>query len=71
MDIDEIINGPSRPYTVSLNAINGPMFWNMFNWLNANVGRRYGPWNWRWNGDNWGFDFEHEDDKVRFILRWI
>ena len=67
---DEIINGPPRPHKVALTAINGPVFWEMFDWLDTHVGRRYGPWNWQWHGQFWGFDFETEEDKVKFILRW-
>ncbi len=48
---------------------------SMFSWLVTNVGKRFGAWNWIWR-TGWHNDtvcvyFKCEEDKVKFILRWL
>lgn len=43
----------------------------MFKWLVANVGERFGPWNWTWAGEGIIVYFNNEEDKVKFILKWL
>ena len=41
----------------------------MLNWLLAEVGERHV--NWGWDLGVMRFYFVHEEDKVKFILRWL
>ena len=62
------------PYTVQVHVeLN---FWRYVEWLEENVGVHWvdwdintsrGPGHIMW----YNFEFKHEDDKVKFILRWV
>ncbi len=43
----------------------------IFLWLSINIGKRFGAWNWTWVGNDVCIYFKHEEDKVKFILRWL
>ena len=47
----------------------------IFLWLVANVGKRFDAWNWRCLppriDNNIRIYFYDEEDKVKFILRWL
>ena len=40
-------------------------------WLLDYIGENHKDWEWWWNGGTWLFEFKREEDKVRFILRWV
>ncbi len=42
-------------------------------WLLYNIGTNHVNWEWWWDGKDicWKFEFKEEEDKVKFILRWL
>ncbi len=42
-------------------------------WLLCNVGKNHETWEWWFDtgAQKWKFEFENEEDKVKFILRWL
>ncbi len=42
-------------------------------WLQDEVGENHKDWEWWWSTASkaWLFEFKREEDKVKFILRWL
>lgn len=48
-------------------------------WLLYNIGTNHEDWEWWWDSEwpssghsaGWKFEFKEEEDKVKFILRWL
>jgi len=47
-------------------------FWTpeLGSWLLQFIGKNHENWEWLWD-DTWIFEFKEEEDKVKFILRWL
>jgi len=46
----------------------------ILDWLYENIGERYSLWDWHYTAHSHGpdkFFFKYEEDKVKFILRWL
>ena len=58
-------------YTLTLKTLELPVPTIMV-WLHAHVGKRHSNWQWKsldyFKSELW---FKHEEDKVKFILRWM
>ena len=66
---------PHFQFVVSIQDYN---FWKVVDnkcrrWLLSNVGINHEDWEWWWDGSvrSYKFEFKHEEDKVKFILRWL
>ena len=47
-------------------------FWEQIvSWLVKEVGPINQAWTYRWDENTYCFYFKYEEDKVKFILRWI
>jgi len=63
-------------YTLSIDPTEMPVQ-EIITWLHVNIGKRPDIWSWYWS-ENYkessymsNLNFKYEEDKIKFILRWL
>lgn len=63
-------NKPHFPFIVEIYDINHTNL-KLGQWLLYNIGENHKCWEWWWIAGYYKFEFKTEENKVKFILRWL
>ncbi len=63
-----LLDTPHFPFVVSFELD----IWSpeLGTWL-LSIGKNHIQWEWWWQNGIYNFEFKEEEDKVKFILRWL